>query len=165
MTLICSAPLHPQARRGLKLFNARQFFESHEALEEAWRAESGEIRDLYKGILQVAVCYLHIMRNNYVGAVKMYARSQKLLEKWPQSCRGVNVGKLRRDAQTAIEAVKLLGEGQLDRFPVRLLAAVEYDKRMICDRCGTEMTELNCKITCPNCGNRFDCSDLTIYLD
>ncbi len=35
----------------------------------------------------------------------------------------------------------------------------------LCDRCGSRMTEHLCKITCPNCGNRFDCSDLNIYFD
>lgn len=34
-----------------------------------------------------------------------------------------------------------------------------------CDRCGAIMTELNCKILCVFCGNRFDCSDLNIYFD
>ncbi len=34
-----------------------------------------------------------------------------------------------------------------------------------CDRCGSEMVERQCKVTCPNCGNRFDCSDLNIYFD
>ena len=38
-------------------------------------------------------------------------------------------------------------------------------RKLICDRCGFEMIESNCKITCPNCGNRFDCSDLNIYFD
>jgi rubrerythrin len=38
-------------------------------------------------------------------------------------------------------------------------------RKYICDRCGYEMVERNCKITCPNCGNRFDCSDLNIYFD
>jgi rubrerythrin len=37
--------------------------------------------------------------------------------------------------------------------------------KFICDRCGFEMVESNCKIICPNCGNRFDCSDLNIYFD
>ncbi len=37
--------------------------------------------------------------------------------------------------------------------------------KFICDRCGTEMIERNCKVVCPNCGNRFDCSDLTLYFD
>ncbi len=35
----------------------------------------------------------------------------------------------------------------------------------VCDRCGTEMVERSCKVSCPNCGNRFDCSDLNIYFD
>lgn len=37
--------------------------------------------------------------------------------------------------------------------------------RYTCDRCGFEMYENNCKVICPNCGNRFDCSDLNIYFD
>ena len=35
----------------------------------------------------------------------------------------------------------------------------------LCDRCGFNMIEKNCKVQCPNCGNRFDCSDLNIYFD
>jgi rubrerythrin len=35
----------------------------------------------------------------------------------------------------------------------------------ICDRCGYEMYEKNCKVICPNCGNRFDCSDLNLNFD
>jgi hypothetical protein len=30
---------------------------------------------------------------------------------------------------------------------------------------GATMIERGCKITCPNCGNRFDCSDLNLYFD
>ncbi len=43
--------------------------------------------------------------------------------------------------------------------------AVQKKRIFICDRCGCEMRERNCKVTCPNCGNRFDCSDLNIYFD
>ena len=35
----------------------------------------------------------------------------------------------------------------------------------LCDRCGFEMVEQHCKIVCPNCGARWDCSDLNIYTD
>ncbi len=38
-------------------------------------------------------------------------------------------------------------------------------RKFICDRCRFEMYEKNCKVICPNCGNRFDCSDLNIYFD
>ncbi len=45
-------------------------------------------------------------------------------------------------------------------------APASDDKRVhICDRCGSRMFELNCKVICPNCGNRFDCSDLNLYFD
>jgi rubrerythrin len=35
----------------------------------------------------------------------------------------------------------------------------------LCDRCGFEMIETHCKVVCPNCGSRWDCSDLSIYTD
>ena len=33
-----------------------------------------------------------------------------------------------------------------------------------CDRCGFEMIERHCKVLCPNCGARWDCSDVTIWV-
>src|SRR5262245_54792803 len=91
---LCNALLHPQAAEGLRLFNAGEYFEAHEALEAAWNAEKGPVRDLYRGILQIAVVYLHITRRNYNGAVKVYARSQRWLKGWPDICRGINVEEL-----------------------------------------------------------------------
>ncbi len=41
----------------------------------------------------------------------------------------------------------------------------EQKQEFICDRCGYEMYEKNCKVVCSNCGNRFDCSDLNLYFD
>ncbi|TAK11492.1 MAG: hypothetical protein EPO32_12190 [Anaerolineae bacterium] len=38
-------------------------------------------------------------------------------------------------------------------------------REWICDRCGSRMNEKNCKVSCPNCGNRFDCSDLNLNFD
>jgi predicted metal-dependent hydrolase len=85
----CRGDLPPQAVLGLELFNRGEYFEAHEALEAAWRAESAPIRDLYRGILQAAVVYLHIRRRNYPGAIKVYQRCRKYLDRWGDSCRGV----------------------------------------------------------------------------
>jgi predicted metal-dependent hydrolase len=163
----CTGPLHPQAKEGLRLFNAREYFEAHEALEDAWNAEEGTIKNLYRGLLQIAVTYLHITRGNYHGAVKVYARSQKWLADIPSVCQGVHVGELRKDAETAMKEVERLGEEKINAFDLKLLKPAKWDEKRIytCDRCGTEMHEKNCKVTCPNCGNRFDCSDLNIYFD
>lgn len=164
----CTGALHPQAREGLRLFNAGEYFEAHEALEHAWNAEEGEAKNLYRGILQVAVTYLHITRGNYNGAVKVHARSRKWLDGLPTVCKGVHVEELRGDAEKVIEEIQRLGPERIGEFDPALLKPVKWDEEKhvyICDRCGSEMYEKNCKVTCPNCGNRFDCSDLNIYFD
>lgn len=169
---LCNAPLHPQAVEGLRLFNAGKYFEAHEALEVAWLEEKGQVRELYRGILQIGVVYLHVTRGNYHGALKVYGRSQRWIKDWPDICRGIHVGDLRKDAETVITEVRRLGIEGISRFDMTLLKPVKWDKNQttkkrvyICDRCGHEMHEENCKVTCPNCGNRFDCSDLNIYFD
>ena len=167
MTSDCSGALHPKAVEGLKLFNQKKFFEAHEELEEAWRDEAGPIREMYRGILQVAVVYLHITRGNYDGAVKMYGRCMKWLNLWPDICRGIRIGKLKRDLEAVIKTIQILGSDRIGQFDPSLFEEVEWNEKRIwiCDRCGTEMAEKNCKVSCPNCGNRFDCSDLNIYFD
>jgi rubrerythrin len=60
------------------------------------------------------------------------------------------------------------GESQIEREGPEAGAepALDVKKRiLLCDWCGFEMLQMNCKLVCPNCGSRFDCSDLTIYFD
>jgi len=167
----CNGPLHPQAVEGFRLFKAGRYFEAHEALEDAWNAEQGEIRNLYRGILQIAVVCLHITRGNYNGALKVYTRSQRWLKDWSPVCRGIHVDELKANAEKAIREVQRLGEKGIGQFDAALLKPIRWDeefplkKTYICDRCGGEMYAKNCKVTCPNCGNRFDCSDLNIHFD
>ena len=93
----CQGALHPQAVIGLECFNRREFFEAHEYLEAAWRDEKGPVRELYRGILQVGVAYLHIQRGNLRGALKMFRRLRPWLDSFPDECRGINLARLRQD--------------------------------------------------------------------
>lgn len=164
----CIGPLHPQARKGLRLFNAQEYFEAHEALEDAWNAEEGTAKNLYRGILQTAVVYLHITRRNYHGAVKVYERSKKWFAGIPSVCKGIHIDELQKDAAVVMKEVQRLGEERISEFDAELLKPAKWEetkRTYVCDRCGSEMYEKNCKVTCPNCGNRFDCSDLNIYFD
>ncbi|MBE7535685.1 MAG: DUF309 domain-containing protein [Anaerolineales bacterium] len=120
------APLHPSAIEGLRLFNNGKYFEAHEALETAWLEERGKIRDLYRGILQVGVAYLHITRGNYNGAIKVYGRSLKWLRDWSPTCRGVYVEELRRNAETALDEVARLGKGRIKEFDLTLLKPIRW---------------------------------------
>lgn len=163
----CGGTLHPKAAEGIRLFNEGKYFEAHEELEIAWNEETGPIRDLYRGILQVAVTYLHITRGNYDGAVKVHARSLRWTRGWNEICRGINVEKLRSDAEFAMREVERLGRNRIEEFDPSLFKPIQWNgkRRWTCDRCGGEMRESNCKVTCLNCGNRFDCSDLNLYFD
>jgi uncharacterized Zn finger protein (UPF0148 family) len=66
-----------------------------------------------------------------------------------------------------IAEVQRLGREKISQFDLALLKPITWTEKRIylCDRCGHEMHEKNCKVTCSNCGNRFDCSDLNIYFD
>jgi predicted metal-dependent hydrolase len=163
----CSDALPPKVVEGLRLFNRKQYFESHEELEDAWRAEKGSIRYLYQGVLQAAVTYFHITRGNYEGALKLHERCMKLLKDYPDVCRGIQVGKLKNDLNAVIKEVKRLGRERIKEFDTSLFKDVDWSEQRTwtCDRCGTRMYEKNCKVVCPNCGNQFDCSDLNIYFD
>ena len=164
---------------GLRLFNKGMYFESHEALEIAWRAENGPIRDLYRGILQVAVGYLHVTRKNRSGALKMFERSQKWLSAWPDVTLGIHVGQLREELASVVAQLENPNQNSSGASRLHMFKPIIYDQSLCikqksgdkttssikCDRCGSIMTAGNCKISCGNCGNRFDCSDLSIYFD
>jgi uncharacterized protein len=120
--------LDPLASEGIRLFNDGRYFEAHEALEAAWLAEAGAERDLYRGILQVAVCYLHITRRNYVGAMKMYHRSEKWLARWPDVILGIHVTQLRSDLTIAVTELQRLGPKDIESFDLALMKPITYEQ-------------------------------------
>lgn len=113
------------ARKGIELFNRGEYFEAHEELEQAWNEESGPGRELYRGILQIAVAYLQITRRNYNGAIKMFLRARQWLDPLPDICRGVDVGTLRRDAAEARAAIEALGAERINAFDLSTLKPVK----------------------------------------
>jgi predicted metal-dependent hydrolase len=122
----CTGPIHPSAIEGMKLFNAGEYWLAHEELEAAWKEESGAVRELYRAILQTGVVYLHITRENYNGAIKVYGRAQKWIQPWPEVCRGIEIGRLRRDLDVVIEEVKRLGPDRLGDFDRSLFNPVRW---------------------------------------
>ncbi len=160
MSSFCLQPLHPAARRGILLLEEGEFFEAHEALELAWRETTDPGRELYQGILQAAVTYLHLSRGNWEGANKVYRRALRHLQPWRPRCQGVDLEALLGHLAQVLEAAAKASPEAFNP-PQRLLP--DISRTYFCDCCGHEMIERNCKVICPNCGYRFDCSDLTLY--
>jgi len=124
----CAAPLSALALKGIDLFNRHEFFEAHEELEHAWNEDPGPARELYRGILQVAVAYLQITRGNYSGALKMFLRLRQWLDPLPDECRSVNVAQLRADALDARAALEALGPERIAAFDHALFKPVPMAK-------------------------------------
>jgi CheY-like chemotaxis protein len=122
----CGEPLSELARRGLNYFNAGDFYEAHELLEDAWNEDPGAGRELYRAILQVAVAYLQIERGNYAGAVKMFLRSRQWFQPYPDVCRGIDVAQLRADAQAVHEALLALGPERIGDFDRQLFRPARF---------------------------------------
>ena len=95
------AELYP----GLEQFNRREFFECHETLEALWLAESGPVRELYQGVLQVGVGFYHLLRGNRAGALGLLGKGIGHLAPFvPERC-GIDVAALVRDARSWRRAI------------------------------------------------------------
>jgi hypothetical protein len=123
---ICDDNLPHLAKRGLDEFNRGEYFKAHDSLELAWMADHTAGRDLYRAILQVAVAYYQIERGNYNGAAKMFLRMRKWLAPLPDSCRGINIQKLRMDVEAVHAELTELGPARIGGFDLELLKPVEY---------------------------------------
>jgi predicted metal-dependent hydrolase len=105
----CEEPLPEIVRHGLERFNAGEYFEQHEILEHVWRAERRPVREIYQGILQIGVACYQIQRGNYAGALKMLRRGLAHLRRAPDRCQGIDIARLREDAQRLLHELERRG--------------------------------------------------------
>ena len=124
----CQKPLPVLALSGIEKFNQGAYYACHDDLEEAWRLDSSPGRNLYRGLLQIAVAYYQIERGNYRGATKMLLRMRQWLDPMPLVCRGVNVGKLLEDATAVQDALFALGPEKISEFDHALFRPVEFKR-------------------------------------
>jgi uncharacterized protein len=81
--------------RGVELFNAGAFYACHEAFEEVWRSTTPEPRDLWQGLIQVAVGLHHaIDRGRPAPARRVLARGRRRLATLPSPCHGLDLAAL-----------------------------------------------------------------------
>jgi predicted metal-dependent hydrolase len=118
-------------RRGLEHFNAREFFEAHEAWEELWLVEAEPEKTFLQGLIQLAAAFHHYGRGNMRGARSLFAAGIAKLARFPDDHRGLALGKLRAKAEQwakTLEADK--GPGKKRPPKIQLVAgAVRKKKR------------------------------------
>lgn len=120
-----SKPLPDLALRGVEEFNRGEFFECHEYLEDAWREESGRVRYLYQGILQVGVGFYHQQNGNWKGATSLLRSGIERLREFEPETSGVDVAGLIRGSERCLTELESLGPEQVSELDRSLIPRVE----------------------------------------
>jgi hypothetical protein len=94
----------PEAlHRFLELFNAQEYWESHEVLEGPWR-EGGS--DFYQGLILYASAFVHIKRGNAHGVRAQLAKAERRLAGYRPSYLGIDVDGVLSYAARCRESVE-----------------------------------------------------------
>ena len=76
---------------GVRLFNAEDFYECHDVLEELWSEVICDEKEFFQGLIQAAVSLFHFGNENLGGARKLYESSRRLLAPYAPECMGIDV--------------------------------------------------------------------------
>ncbi|CAA9539832.1 MAG: hypothetical protein AVDCRST_MAG73-1805 [uncultured Thermomicrobiales bacterium] len=106
----------PGVVEGIALFNARRFYDAHEAIELEWHAERGDRRRLYQGILQIGVGFHHVLGGNHRGAVLLLTDGIAKVSRFVPRCLGLDTGRLVTESAACLAVIEDLGPDGLGRF-------------------------------------------------
>jgi uncharacterized protein len=125
----CERSAPADVRAGIAMYNRGEYYECHEVLEDAWRAESDPVRSLYQGILQIGVAFHHLGNQNWRGAVGLLTRGIGNVEPFSPRCQGIDTGRLLNEAQGCLAQLHDLGPDQIDRFDWSSVPRIHTDWR------------------------------------
>lgn len=102
--------LEENHRLGREHLNAGRFFPAHEAWETAWKqARDTSDAEFYKGLSQLGAGYVHLLRGNAHGAVRLLHRASGRLRRYRPGHLGVDTIRVA-DAADALAAAVGAGE-------------------------------------------------------
>jgi predicted metal-dependent hydrolase len=109
-------------RRGAALFDRGLFWEAHEAWEEAWLEEDGDVRLFLQGLIQVAAGYhkatVQLQPN---GCVKLLGSGLSKLEPMPGEFLGVALARFRPEVERTLAEARRWQSGEAASFPHQLI--------------------------------------------
>jgi len=92
-------------RRGLDLFNRREFFECHEVWEDLWRPSRGPERLFLQALIHFAVGFYHHQRSNPQGAARQLRKGLRKLAGYLPEFEGIETALLYREGQDCLQQI------------------------------------------------------------
>jgi hypothetical protein len=102
-----------RAREGVELFNAREYWESHEAWEDVWREGNEAERLFYQGLIQVAAGLVKIQKAWWAPAIKNLIKGLAKLEKVEGSEAPIELEALVAEVRSVLRKLREEGEAAL----------------------------------------------------
>lgn len=99
-----------QVLLGIRQFNNGEWYECHETLELLWISATGDLRNLYQGIIQLAIALHHWRNGNFNGTISLLDGGMEYLSKLPQICLWIDVAELLRQAESVKKQLEFLGK-------------------------------------------------------
>jgi len=110
-------PENEQFERGVAHFDAREFFEAHEAWEELWLRAAEPQKTFLQGIIQLAAAFHHYQRGNSSGAKSLLAAGITKLEGFQPSHCGIDVAALLAAAHAWANGLAEMRDPGTDKLP------------------------------------------------
>ncbi len=112
--------------RGRDLYNAGLFWEAHEAWEEAWLVEEGQIRQMLQGLIQVAAGYFKAtVHRRPSGAVKLLSSGLAKLGPLPDALAGLRLCAFCEAVRRTVEEARRWERGETEGLDPGLIPPLE----------------------------------------
>ena len=101
---------------GRELFNAGDYHDAHEQIEQLWEATHDESSDFFKGLIQAAIALHHFRKGNLAGAKKLYSGHRRYLAPYLPTHLGLDVAAFLDEMQSFLRPVLRAREGDVVAF-------------------------------------------------
>ena len=119
----------PALAKYLDLFNRGEFWESHEALEGAWRATGS---DFYQALILFASAFVHVQRGNRHGIAAQLGKADPLLERRRPHYLGIDVDELLTHSAICRHLVAENRDAPEEAWPVLIpIPRITFDPALV----------------------------------
>lgn len=101
--------MDPELDEGARLFNAREFCESHERFEEEWMVEVGPRKWFLKGLVHTAMGFHYLTHGDYAKGMSLLLSGLQLLEGFAEDFMGMDVVRFRAAVARCRQELERLG--------------------------------------------------------
>ena len=97
---------------GIFYFNNERFWESHEALEGAWKQCTGSEKELIQGLILIAAAFVHYQKDENKICLSVLGRAFKKLDNKSGKYHGVDVD------STKLKVIEMIDKKEITTFEI-----------------------------------------------